>query len=303
VPPKLRLVLASLLIAALVAAVLDGRPSPGAGPERSVAAGPKELPRGGTSIFPRNRVVSFYGAPQSPELGILGIGKPGRAARKLRRVARRYRRPGRRVLPAFELISVIALASPGKDGKYRARQSRRTIRRYLRVARRHRYLLLLDIQPGRSTFSKEVRALRPFLRQRDVGVALDPEWNMGPGGVPGERIGSVHAREVNRVTRYLQRLINRRNLPEKLVVIHQFTPKMVREKSKLKDRPGIDLVLNSDGFGTAAQKRAKYRQLAPRFRSPFHRGFKLFYKEDTGLMKPGQVLKLRPRPVDLVIYE
>jgi hypothetical protein len=116
-------------------------------------------------------------------------------------------------------------------------------------------------------------------------------------------IGHVKAGEVNRATAYVQRLIDRLELPEKLLVIHQFTPNMIRKKGNLRDRPGIDIVLNSDGFGTAGAKRSKYRQLAPRARSPFSRGFKLFYKEDTGLMKPDQVLRLRPRPVNLVIYE
>jgi hypothetical protein len=34
----------------------------------------------------------------------------------------------------------------------------------------------------------------------------------------------------------------------------------------------------------------------------FHDGFKLFYHEDTGLMSPAQVLRLRPRP-ELIVYE
>jgi hypothetical protein len=296
-----RLGIACAVLAASVAAGVADRP--GTGPDRALAAAGPELPRGGTSIFPERRVVAFDGAPQSDALGILGIGPPERAARKLRRVARRYRRPGRPVLPAFELITVIALASPGKDGLYRARQSSRTVRRYLRVARRHKYLMLLDIQPGRSDFLTEVKALKRFLRQPDVGIAIDPEWRMHRGEVPGEVIGHTTAGEVNRVTAYMSAMIERLDLPEKLLVIHQFTPDMVRKKAKLRDRPGIDLVLNSDGFGTAAAKRAKYRQLAPPKSSPFFRGFKLFYKEDSGLMMPRQVLKLRPRPVNLVIYE
>jgi hypothetical protein len=296
-----RLAIACAVLAASVAAGVAGRP--GEEIEPAFAAAPIELPRGGTSVFPENRVVAFDGAPQSDELGILGIGPPERAARKLRREARRYRRPGHPVLPAFELITVIALASPGNDGKYRSRQSKTIIRRYLRTARRHDYLLLLDIQPGHSDFVSEVKALRPYLREPDVGLAFDPEWRMHGGQRPGEVIGHVKAGEVNRATAYVQRLIDRLELPEKLLVIHQFTPNMIRKKGNLRDRPGIDIVLNSDGFGTAGAKRSKYRQLAPRARSPFYRGFKLFYKEDTGLMKPDQVLRLRPRPVNLVIYE
>ena len=44
---------------------------------------------------------------------------------------------------------------------------------------------ILDVQPGRSDFMTEARRLEPWLRQPDVSLALDPEWNMGPRGVPG----------------------------------------------------------------------------------------------------------------------
>jgi hypothetical protein len=233
---------------------------------------------------------------------VLGIGSPQREARKLRRFARRYRSPERPVLPAFELLATIVQASPGKDGRYRYRQKPALIRRYLRVARANGFLLLLDLQPGRSTFMREARALEPFLRQPDVGLALDPEWNMGRRGVPGSVIGSVGAGTVNQVSGYLARLVKDDRLPQKLLVIHQFTPDMVRGKARLKPPPELDTVLNSDGFGGFADKRAKYRELAPRTRR-FARGFKLFFQEDEGLMSPRQVLRLRPAPVDLVIYE
>jgi hypothetical protein len=273
-----------------------------ADPARPKSDAGAELPRGGESILPEHRVVAFYGAPQADQLGVLGIGSPRREARKLRRFARRYRRPGRPVLPAFELIATIVQASPGKDGRYRYRQTPSLIRRYLRIARANRYLLLLDLQPGRSTFIQEARALEPFLREPDVGLALDPEWNMGRRGMPGTVIGSVGAGTVNQVSEYLAGLVREGGLPQKLLVIHQFTPHMVRSKAKLEAHPELDMVLNSDGFGGFADKRAKYRELAPRT-ARFDRGFKLFFQEDAGLMSPRQVLRLRPAPVDLVIYE
>jgi hypothetical protein len=262
-----------------------------------------ELPRGGKRIFPRHLVVGFYGAPQSPQLGELGIGSPESAAARLRRQAAPYARIAKRkrLLPAFELIATIALAGPGADGLYRSRQRRGVIKRYLRVARRKRMLLVLDIQPGRSKFIDEVRRLRPFLRRPNVGLALDPEWNMGPGGVPGETIGSVDASMVNKVSRLMAKIARRRGLPQKLLVVHQFTPDMVRGKGRLRTRRRVAMVLNADGFGTPAQKRAKYRQLAPRG-DAIHPGFKLFYEEDTNLMSPREVMGLKPRP-RFVVYE
>jgi hypothetical protein len=133
-------------------------------------------------VFPEFRVVAFAGAPQARGLGVLGIESPKRVAKRLRHRARPYAEGNKPVLPAFELIATIALANPGPRGKYRRRQPRGTVRRYLRAARRARDLLVLDIHPGRSTFIDEVRKLRGFLRKPDVGIALDPEWNMARAG-------------------------------------------------------------------------------------------------------------------------
>ena len=291
------------LAAALAAAALAGGVAASAGTSGPAAVGRPELPRGGVSVLPQNRVVGFYGAPQSRNLGELGIGSPQSAARRLKRQIRPYRRLSERpILPVFELLGTIALASPGEDGKYRARQPGPVIRRYARVAKRNRFLLMLDIQPGRSTFMQEVRHLRPWLRSPYISVALDPEWNMGPHGVPGESVGSVSARMVNKVTRYLTDIVRARNLPQKLVVVHQFTDSMIRKKEDLRTPAGVDLVLNADGFGTRDAKTSKYEQLAPSRRSGLHRGFKLFYEEDDGLMSPKQVMRLRPRP-DFIVYE
>lgn len=263
-------------------------------------APPPELPRGGRSIFPEHRVVAFYGAPQDPQLGALGIGSPDSAVRRLRRQARPYDRERRPVLPALELITVIANADAGEDGMYRSRQDDTVIRRYLRAARRAKALLLLDIQPGRADFFTETTRLRKWLKEPDVGLALDPEWRVGEGQVPGQVIGHVSAREVNATSAWLAQLIKRRNLPEKLFVIHQFTDDMV-DDTKLKLRDGLAMVLNVDGFGGREVKIAKYRRFA-RAAPDFEPGFKLFYEEDVNLLTPRHVMRMKPRPA-LVVYE
>ena len=278
----------------------DGGEKRAGGDGRARPAAPPELPRGGRRILPDFRVVAYYGAPQADELGALGIGTPSQAARRLERQARAYRRGGRPVLPAFELIAVIAAGAPGADGKYRNRQKPSVIRRYLKAARRAKALLLLDIQPGHADFIAEMRALEPFLREPDVGLALDPEWHT-PGQVPGRVLGSVDAAVVNRVSARLAQIVRERRLPQKLLVLHQFTDDMIRRRAQLVHRPGVALVLDVDGFGTKAQKVAKYRELT-RGTERFAHGFKLFYREDTGLMSPREVLRLRPQP-QLVVYE
>src|SRR4051812_31073619 len=261
---------------------------------------PPQLPRGGRVILPGHRVVAFYGAPQDPELGQLGIGSPASAARKLERQARPY---GGRVLPAFELISTVASGAPGVGGRYSYRQPRRVIDRYLHAARAAKALLILDIQPGHVDFMRDVRALRPYLEQPDVSVALDPEWKVPEGQIPGKVIGSTDASDVNRVSAYLASIVRAKRLPQKLLVVHEFTNEMVQRKQLLTQPPGVALVLNVDGFGDQPNKISKYQEFThdPAARR-FAKGFKLFYREDTGLMTPRQVLRLRPRP-SLVVYE
>jgi hypothetical protein len=267
---------------------------------RKQPAKPLELPRGGRRLFPHYRVVAYYGAPGNVELGALGIGTPAQASRKLVAQTRPYRRGGRETLPAMELIAVVASGSAQKDDTYSHRQSDATIERYLAAARKLRALLILDIQPGHADFMELTRHFERFLREPDVGLALDPEWHT-PGSVPGKVIGSTDAHTVNRVSAYLADLVKKNRLPQKLLVVHQFTDSMIRDKERLKRRRSVAIVLNVDGFGDQPNKIAKYREFTqPRTR--FNRGFKLFYREDTNLMSPRQVLALRPRP-DLVIYE
>jgi hypothetical protein len=302
-----QLLAAGGLVAALAVLVLAGSALLGGGEaaETGRAAGAKapalvQLPRGGRSILPEHRVVAFYGAPQSAGLGELGIGSPDSAARRLVKQAKAYDRKEAPVLPALELIAVIANADAGMDGLYRARQPDSVIRRYLRAARKQKALLLLDIQPGRSDFFTETIRLERWLREPDVGLALDPEWHVAEGEVPGKVIGSVSAREVNATTAWLEQLVARHELPEKLVVVHQFTDDMV-DDTQLKRRKGLEIILNADGFGGRAIKKAKYHAFT-RQAPGFDPGFKLFYREDLDLMTPRQVLRLRPPPA-FVVYE
>jgi hypothetical protein len=213
---------------------------------------------------------------------------------------RLYRRGGRHLLPAMELIAVVAAGSAQQDGSYSYKQDDKVVKRYLAAARKLKALLILDIQPGHADFMELTRHFARFLHEPDVGLALDPEW-LTPKAVPGSVIGSTDAATVNQVAAYLSDVVRTYKLPEKLLIVHQFTDSMIKDKPLLRRHPGVALVLNVDGFGDQPNKIAKYVDFT-RPRTRFRTGFKLFFKEDTNMMSPKQVLRLRPRP-DLVIYE
>lgn len=272
-----------------------------AAPAAASADGRPQLPGGGRRLFPDRRVVAFAGNPHAEALGALGVGSQAAMVDRLKRVAEPYSRRTRPVLPAFELITSVATADPGARGDHVIRLTAPEIDRYLRLARKEGVLLLLDVQPGMVDFPRELNRLRPWLKEPDVGLALDPEWRVEPGEVPGQVIGSVSAQEVNATSLELSKIVKQYDLPQKLFVIHQFTDGMVRDPGLLVRRPGLATVFNVDGVGSQAEKTGKYTSLAANKPGFFH-GFKLFYEEDKGLMTPRSVMALTPRP-DLVVLE
>jgi hypothetical protein len=291
-----------LVVGVVVATGLIGSGSGDDSPAAQQAESkPAELPRGGRVILPGKRVVAYYGDPRDPALGVLGIGSPDREARRLAKQARGYERPGRPVLPALELITTLATEEEGEDGDHALREPDATTRRYLKAARAAHMLLILDIQPGYGSFLDEARHLEPFLKQPDVSLALDPEWSLTPPQLPGQEIGSTDAAAINEVSEYLSKLVRRYRLPQKLLVVHRFTDEEIEDEAGLRAVPGVALILDVDGFGAPPAKKSKYRQLASD-RAKVFDGFKLFYDQDEDLMKPSEVLRLRPQP-DFILYQ
>jgi len=262
------------------------------------------LPRGGRVVFPRYRLVGYAGLTGAKTLGRLGTGRLDQRVVELERRARPYA-AGRQIMPILEVITTIVQGSPGSDHMFRVRLSDARIGSYLKAARRHKAMLLLNIQPGRANFIDEAKAYRRWLEQPDVGLALDPEWAMDKHQVPGRVFGHTTGAELNEVAAYLSDIVAREDLPEKVLVYHQLTPHIVRRESGLKAHRGVVLVKSVDGIGRTAAKINTYRrvnQATPRY---VHPGFKLFYTEDRRsghLMTPQQVLALRPRP-EYVLYE
>lgn len=262
---------------------------------------PPQLPRGGRTLFPAYRVVAHYGGSGGPSLGVLGRGAPDQAAAAIEKRAQAYAFAGRPVQPAMELITTVALDAPGPDGTYSSRGNPQAVERYLAAAKRHRMLLVLDFQPGRGDFLGQVRRFERFLREPEVGVALDPEWRMSAGQRPGQVIGSASAASINEVSAYLAALVEKHRLPEKLFVVHQFRPSMLPDRERIVARPGLATVFHADGNGPVTTKKESYARLdLPG--APFRVGFKVFLRADPVLMSPQAVMALRPQP-DLVTYQ
>jgi hypothetical protein len=245
-----------------------------------------------------HRLVSYYGHPLSEAMGVLGQYRPEKMVKQLKKQAEAYTRldPNLPAKPTIELIASVAQDSPGTDGLYLTRTHPEMIEEYAKVAEETGCLLLLDIQIGYSTIVDEIEAIRPFLERPYVHLAIDTEYDMAPGEIPGQHIGSSSAEDIMIAARTLSEIVEKNDLPPKVLVIHQFAYEMITEKETIEPVANVELVLHADGFGTPKQKKKKYRLLVTR--QPIqYGGFKLFYEQDTPLMSPEQVFEaLRPNP-------
>jgi hypothetical protein len=76
---------------------------------------------------------------------------------------------------------------------------------------------------------------------------------------------------------------------------------MIANKEQLAPVPGVQLVVEFDGWGSPDLKRTGYA--ATITQQPIeYNGIKLFYKQDQPLMTPQDVLDLSPVP-DIIIYQ
>ena len=207
----------------------------------------------------------------------------------------------KKVIAAYEVVAVVAQCTAGNDGKWRRRETADVLPALLDDAHANGFKLVLDIQPGRSSVAEEVAALRPFLSDPDVYLALDPEFAMSSCEIPGQQIGEMSANDVNGALTELERIIAERRLPPKVLIVHQFRLDMLPDKKGIRASPSVDVALTMDGFGSQPLKRSSYKAVMDQGRLAYA-GIKLFYRQDKVLFTPAQVMALMPRP-SVVIYQ
>jgi hypothetical protein len=301
---RIPLSIAALLLLSLTVLAAGSTTSPAPAPPRPPArpdaqSQPANL---SASVLDSTVLVTWYGNPWSSRMGILGRLDPDALAAGLKKQAAEYAAvTTKRVTPAYELVAIVGQPQPGRDGLYRRRESYQVIDRMLHAARAAGFKLILDVQTGHSSVLSELSYLAPFLQEPDVYVALDPEFSMGNGAIPGQRIGQMHADDVNDAIDVLECVQEHYRLPRKVLMVHQFTMAMLPDKEKIWSSSTLDIVLVADGFGPPALKRHTYAMVLKQHALAFS-GFKLFYIQDTDLLQPSQVMALTPPP-SVIIYQ
>jgi hypothetical protein len=166
-------------------------------------------------------------------------------------------------------------------------------------AKQIKALVFVDVQVGFSTVKKEVPTLEKYLQLPNVHLGIDPEFSMKFGNIPGTRIGTMDASDVNDAIDYLAGLVKKYNLPPKILIVHRFTQGMVTNYQNIKKVPEVQVVMDMDGWGDRILKRSTYLRYI--YKEPVEfTGFKLFYKNDIKkdiMYTPEELVKFIPKPI------
>lgn len=255
------------------------------------------------AILPFKRIVAYYGNLYSVKMGILGEYPPQEVWRRLNAEVDAWEKadPTTPVQPAIHYIAVVAQGHPMPDGRYCKRMPEVQIDSALSIAKMGNAIVFLDIQVGQSTVQYEVPLLEKYLKMPQVHLAIDPEFSMKDGSIPGRKIGTMDATDINYCAEYLAKLVKENNLPPKILVVHRFTQGMVRNYKNINLHPEVQIVINMDGWGAPVLKRSTYKLYIHKEPVQFT-GFKLFYKNDLKkapniMLTPNELLQLKPQPI------
>jgi tetrahydromethanopterin S-methyltransferase subunit G len=195
---------------------------------------------------------------------------------------------------------VVAQGDPGPSGKYRTQIRDAVVDSIHKMAQSINGHLFIDVQVG----TDDIRSIMPrfdsILKAPDIHFAVDPEFYMRGGVVPGRKIGTMYAADINWVMDRLTQIVRENNLPPKMLIIHRFTRGMVPDVQNVRLRPEVQLVMHMDGWGAPWLKYDSYRDYVVRYPAQFT-GWKNFYHNDTKkgdpLTTPRDLLQLWPEPL------
>lgn len=272
----------------------------GAGIAGAGIVGATDVPQTKRGLLPEHRIIAYYGNPLSRRMGVLGEYPPDQMLAMLDAEVAAWEAadPGTPVKPALHVIAVVARPNPGADGKYRGRMADTLIERVAQWAATRDALVFLDLQIGHATLQEELPRLARFLSRPNFHLGIDPEFAMGAGGVPGQRIGFYDAADINYAVQFLAGLAREHNVPPKILVIHRFTRRGVRNAANIRLDPNVQIVMHMDGFGSPTLKRNTWRNfIVPE--SVQFAGWKQFYKarNDNPRTTIEEILALRPKVV------
>lgn len=271
---------------------------------RDIVKNKERAEQGLQSVLLNSDVFALYGKPNARTMGILGQYSLTEIEPIMNEFVKIYDAANgiRSIIPAFYIIYGTCWPA-GEIGIL----SSDIAEQYIAFAAERGWYVFLDHQIGKYSVAEAMKVLLPFLKYPNVHLALDPEWHTTK---PMQEIGYVTAQEVNEAQQIMQNYMIEHGIGgRRMLVIHQFNAKMIKQRSLVKSNyERVQLIHCSDGFGTPKLKKDTYAYNAAAKNIPL-KSFKLFLKPtvekagyDIPIMKPEEVLQLKPRPY-LIMYQ
>lgn len=256
-------------------------------------------------FFLKNHIVAYYGHPRSRIMGIVGRYPVYELGLMVKETAASYDRINgeKGVIPAIYII--YGTCQPGGEIN---RIDKKLLDKYIEYTLMNGMLLYLDHQLGKYSMEEAMKEMLPYLKYPNVHLAFDPEWHTTR---PMREIGFVTAAEVNSAQKIMKDYMIKNGIKGKReLVFHQFHSKMLRGREGVQASfDPVILVHTTSGWGPPGNKMSTHERNALTVNIP-NKGFKLwFYYSskkgvhfDNPLMKPEEVLALKPEP-GIIIYQ
>ena len=245
-------------------------------------------------------IVGYYGRPNTKSLGILGQSNIDELVKKMKDKERYFEKELEDkvdVKMAFHIIYGLATSEAGRRETYMLELSEKSLIPYIKRAEEEGFEVIIDLQMGTNTPVEALTPVLKYLKYENVHLALDPEFKIPKHKryPPGKYIGHIYAQELNNAQELISNYIKENNLTTRILIVHMFHDRMLREKDKVKKFDNIRLIYNIDGHGDPAVKIKIYNSLYNKEQSDIaESGFKIFYNNDTKIMTPKQILGWEP---------
>lgn len=262
------------------------------------------LPGGGQVLFPGRQMICLYGHANDPALGAMGEQSIPEAVARAQRIAEEYSEfSDVPVIPSFEIITTVAAQEPGPSGNYTNYTEPADVQPWIDAIVEAGGYAIIDIQPGRETMLQQIQHYEDLIKRPEVGVALDPEWKLGPDDVPMTNVGHVDAAEINEVADWMEDLVVEEQLPQKLLMLHQFQLQMIRNRENMTTgTDNVGVAVHADGHGSLGIKLETWDVIRQGLDPQIALGWKNFHDEDDIMLTPEQTMDIEPTP-DIVSYQ
>ena len=200
------------------------------------------------ALLPDYRIVMFYGHPHDPAMGVVGEHEIEQLAEILRQEAANYADPSRPVIPALEVIATVAQRVPGSDGTYILDTDTETLTTYIDFATEQEWWWSSIYKSDGAQLPPRSRRCVSYCHARtSIWRSIrSSRWRKGRFRV------STSARSARKIT-YAQKVLAEisatHGIPPKVLIVHQFREDMIQGKEQLAPIPGVQLVIDADGYG------------------------------------------------------